>query len=836
MNWDERMIGQTLSHYHITGKLGAGGMGEVYLARDTRLDRKVALKILPEQFTKDESLLGRFVQEAKAASALNHPNIITIYDVGEAGGLHYIAMEFIDGDTLRGFMTGAQLRLPDALDIAAQVASALAAAHASGIVHRDIKPENMIVGRDKQVKVLDFGLAKLTARPLSVDTNAATALKVETDPGTVMGTARYMSPEQARGQELDARTDIFSFGVVLYEMIAGRHPFQGSTATDVISSILTKDPLPVSRVEPEAPPELERIVSKAMEKDREERYQVIKDLLLDLKRLKRRLEFEAERLRSGEPATTSDQAVGPVAVSVEAVEELPPKTVEIGAVRTPSSAEHLVSRVKLHKRAALVSLLVLIVAAAGIAYYWQASSNQTAIDSIAVLPFVNQSRDPDTEYLADGLTESIINKLTQLADLRVIARSSAFRYKGKEADPFGAGQDLGVRAVVVGRVLQRGEQLMVSAELVDVRGNKQLWGEQYNRKMSDLVAVQQQISREITEKLRAKLTREGQTQLGRGETSNAEAYQCYLRGRYFWNRRTGGGLKKALVQFQEAVDKDPTYALAYAGLADCYALLEVYAGTQSSETLPKARAAAQRALQIDDSLAEAHTSLGYINTHSWQFGEAEKEFRRGIELNPNYPTAHHWYSVYLRAMGQFDQAMVEVRRARQLDPLSPVISVNIVMLYIAMGDLSSAFEECKKIIELDPTFPAGHSYLGWIYLKQGPGREAIAEFHKAVELSGRGSQELGYLGYGYGALGKRAEAMAVLKELEKKHARQESPGIYLAAVYAGLGEKDQAFAWLEKDFQVRNGVLIYITYHPDYDTLRDDPRYEDLLRRMGLRR
>lgn len=799
----ESPVGRSIGRYKVISQLGRGGMGEVYLAEDSRLDRKIALKVLPAAFTVNPDRVRRFEREAKAASALNHPNIITIHEIGDAGDTRYIATEFIEGQTLRVLIREGELQLDRVLDVAAQVASALATAHEAGILHRDIKPENIIVRPDGLVKVLDFGLAKLTERPALIPSaDSADSASVKTESGVMMGTAHYMSPEQARGQEVDARTDIFSFGVVLYEMLTRHAPFAGPTLSDVIAALLRSEPPPLASYAPEIPSELERVVSKTLRKDREERYQSIKDLSADLKAVRQELEVNAK-----EPSVASGKATS----------AFPRK-----------DGNSLLSEIKRHKLAALL----VVIAAAGIAYYWQAS--RTAIDSIAVLPFANQNHDPDTEYLSDGLTESIINNLTQLADLRVIARSSAFRFKGKEDDPFVAGQQLGVRAVVVGRVLQRGEQLMVSAELVDVRGNKQLWGDQYQRTMSDLVAVQQEISREITEKLRSRLTGAERGQLVRRETNNAEAYQCYLRGRYYWNRRTGGEVKKALEQFQRAVDKDPTYALAYVGLADCFAVLEQYTGTPALEALPKAKAAALRALEIDDSLAEAHTSLGYINAFSWQFGEAEEEHKRGIQLNPNYPTAHQWYGVYLRAMGRVDEAMAEFKRAQQLDPLSSVITFETANLYLLKGDLDSAIEQCKKTIDLDPSFPRAYGYLGWCYLKQGREQEALVKLQKAVELSGRASEELGFLGCGYAALGRRAEAMAVLRELEEKYARKESPATNVAAVYAGLGEKDQAFGWLEKDFQARTGVLIYITHRPVYEQLRDDPRYTNLLRRVGL--
>jgi TolB-like protein/Tfp pilus assembly protein PilF len=473
-------------------------------------------------------------------------------------------------------------------------------------------------------------------------------------------------------------------------------------------------------------------------------------------------------------------------------------------------------------------------ASVGLAAYLHARNTEVAIDSIAVLPFVNQNRDPDTEYLSDGLAESLNYRLSQLPNLKVSPTSSVFRYKGQEIDPIKVGNDLGVNAVLSGRINQHSDSLTISAELVDVRNKKLLWGEHYDRKTSELLATQREIAREIVDNLRLNVSPQ-ERGFAKHYTESNEAYQLWMKGRFYWNKRTGESLKKAVEQFQQAVEKDPNFALAYTGLADCYSLLEEYAGTPASETLPKARAAALRALQIDDSLAEAHTSLAYVDQQSWQFGEAEKEFKRGIELNPNYPTAHHWYGTFLSFTGRTDEAMTEFKRAQQLDPLSPIIGVNVGNVYLLKGDLDAATEEYKKVIELDPNFPRALDDLGYIYLKKGKEQEAIDELEKAAKVSGRASDALGYLGYGYGALGKRTEAMAVLRELEERYARRESPATNLAAVYAGLGDKDQAFAWLEKDFQARTGLLMFITLLPDYDTLRNDPRYTDLLRRMGLR-
>src|SRR5438105_1618048 len=826
--------GTKLGRYEIHSQIGAGGMGEVYLALDTKLDRKVALKILPAEIAAHPDRMKRFVQEAKAASALNHPNIITIHEIDVTDSGPFIATEFIDGETLRQHIRSTPFRLGDALDVAAQIASALSAAHTAGIVHRDIKPENVMLRRDGIVKVLDFGLAKLTERssPDSVDMEAPTRPVVNTEPGMVMGTAIYMSPEQARGMEVDARTDIFSLGVVIYEALAAHLPFEGSNANETIAAILSdKEPPLLARYVVEAPAEFERIVAKALRKSRDQRYQTAKDLLLDLKALKQELEFTAKLERSAPPLSP---ATSSVTQSGATIDQLAVSTGEASKFHPTSSAEYLITRLQRHKLAAVVVLVVIAAAIAGLAAYLHARNTEVAIDSIAVLPFVNQNRDPDTEYLSNGLTESIINSLTQLPSLRVSPRSSVFQYRGKDIDPLKAARDLGVRAVLTGRMLQRGDNLMVSAELLDVRDNKQLWGEQYNRKLADALAVQQEISREISERLRTKLSGEEQRELTRRDTSNPDAYAFYLKGRYYWNKRTPDNLRKAIEQFQLAADKDPNYALAYVGLADCYSLLEFYAGTPASETSPKAKAFAERALQLDNSLAEAHTSLGYAYEELWQWEKAEAEFKRALKLNPNYPTAHHWHGILLLDAGRFDEALIEAKRAQELDPLSLAISQNVSQTYLARGDVNSAIVEARKIIELDPRYPRGHMYLGLAYLKQGNYADANAELRKAVDLPERDRSVSGTLGYGYAVSGRRVEALAILKELEEKYGRHEAVGQDLAAVYAGLGDKDQAFAWLEKDFQARSGLLPRVRWYVPYESLRSDPRYADLLRRMGL--
>jgi len=807
--------GTKLGRYEIRSKIGEGGMGEVYLAQDTKLDRKVALKILPADVAAHSDRMKRFVQEAKAASALNHPNIITIHEIDETDSGHFIATEFIDGETLREHMRSASMKLSKVLDVAVQIASALGAAHATGIVHRDIKPENVMLRRDGIVKVLDFGLAKLAERtsPDLVDTEAATRANVKTEPGVVMGTAIYMSPEQARGLPVDRRTDIFSLAVLIYEMVAGRLPFEGSNTNEILASILSdKEPPPLARYANGLPAELERIVTKALRKNKDERYQNIKDLLLDLKSLRERLTLAAELERSAPPS------------------ERVPEGSALDT-RPASSVEYLVGGIKQHKLGLALTGLVLAVAAT--VYFAYFARRAGPIDSIAVLPLVNTSNDPNTEYLSDGITESIISNLSQLPQLKVMARSTVFVFKGQQVDPQDVGHKLGVRAVMVGRLLQQGDQLVIRTELVNVSDGTQLWGAEYNRKLSDVLAVQQDISREISEKLRLRLTGEEKNRLTGRDTTNAEAYQFYLRGRYFWNKRTADGLRKAIEQFQQAIERDPNFALGYAGLADSYFYLEGE-GVPASESVVKARAAADRALQLDYSLAEAHTSSAMTYYSMWRWPEAEEEFKRAISLNPNYPTAHHWFNIYLRTRQRFGDALREIKRAQELDPLSAPVSYNVALVSLLNNDLNSAIQQSKRILELDPNWGWAHQILGFVYLKQRRDEQAVAEFEKAFESLGRPSSAMADLGYCYGVTGRHNDAMRILKELEEKYARHEAIGQYLASVYAGLGNNDQAFAWLEKDFEQRSGQLPWITWFFSFEGLRGDSRYADLVHRMGL--
>jgi serine/threonine protein kinase/tetratricopeptide (TPR) repeat protein len=818
--------GTKLGRYEILSLLGVGGMGEVYLAEDTQLGRRVALKVLAPELKDKKELLHRLEQEARAASALNHPNILTIYETGEANDVRFIAAEYVGGENLRECLGRERFTVSKTLDITMQIVAALEAAHQAGIVHRDVKPENVILRKDGLVKLLDFGIAKLAERPVEdLEAEAPTRALVKTSPGMIMGTVGYMSPEQVRGQTVDARSDEWSLGVMLYEMLTGRLPFAGETVSDAIAAILKTEAEPPTNLNPEVPVELERIVLKTLRKDAEERYQHIKSLLIDLRDLKQDLEFEAKLKRT----STHDGLVAPSA-SWRVTDAQKP------SFPTNSSAEYIASEIKQHK-GGVVLIAILLVTAIAAAYFGYSryfnSAGGAAIDSIAVVPFVNQNGDANVEYLQDGLTDSIIISLSRLQQLRVMARGTVFRYKGRDVDPQTVGRELGVRAVLTGRIQQQGDDLIISAELVRVADGTLLWGERYSRRTASLLAMQQEIAREISQHLQLRLSGEQQRQLNKGGTSDNEAYQLYLRGRYSWNKRTADDIKTAIEQFQQAIDKDPNYALAYVGLADCYLLQGTYAGTPTTEVLPGAVAAIERALQLDDSIAEAHASKGFIHLYLLEWDQAEREFQRAITLNPNYATAHHWYSEYFRIRRRFPEQAREIKRAQELDPLSPSMGANLGRAYLNLGDTDAAIKECKRALELNPNFPLAHHFMGLAYVEQHRYEEAIAEFQQAVASSKRADLFVAGLGIGYGMAGKRPEALGIVRELEEKYAKKEATGFDLALVHSALANDDEAIAWLEKDFAGRNmSGLIYIESTVIHQRLHNDPRYQDLLRRM----
>ena len=821
-----RLPGTRLGGYEIRSQLGVGGMGEVYLAHDRKLDRKVAVKILPAEVAANQQRLRRFVQEAKAASALNHPNILTIYEIGEAGRTNFIATEFIDGETLRQCLRREPMKIGFVLDITIQIAAALSAAHQAGIVHRDIKPENIMLRRDGIVKVLDFGLAKLIVdNSADADTQAPTRPLLKTDPGTVVGTAIYMSPEQARGIEVDTRTDIFSLGVVLYEMVTGCSPFARSTSSEVLALLLSDtEPQPLARYSRDVPAELERIVSKALRKNRDERYQTIKDLLLDLQSLKQELEFERKLERSLPPKSKSAAEIGEHTDAKRVMESTAPRTIgQPGAI-------------ELKRRSAVIRVAALLIVAliAG-AYFYFRRTHGKAIDSIAILPFANESGDPNMEYLSDGIAESLMNSLSQLPNLKVMSRNTTFRYKGKEQDAEKVGKELNVRAVLTGSLRQIGDQIVISVSMDDALDSHQIWGSQYDRKVSDLLSVQREIARDITGNLRLKLSGADESRLTKRYTENPEAYQLYLKGRFFLNKRTGEAVNKAIPYFQQALEKDPNYALGYVGLADSYVLLSTFSDSPPQESFPKSKWAAKRALELDDTLAEAHASLASaLFYYDRNFPEADREFRRAIELNPNYATAHHWYGVtYLAKMERFDEAIAEVKRAQELDPLSLIINADLGNTYIHAHQYDKAIEQLRKTIEMDQSFYFAHWQLGVAYELKGDFKDAIAEYQKARQLNDD-PWVLALLGHVSAATGRRDEALKILEQL-KQISKQRFVGAYgFALVYAGLGDKDQAFQWLEKSYQDRQGRITRIKVDALFDNLHSDPRFADLVRRVGL--
>ena len=804
------MIGLTVSHYRILEKLGGGGMGVVYKAEDLRLGRHVSLKFLPEELSKDSQAIERFQREARAASSLNHPHICTIYDVDQYEGQNFIVMEFLEGQTLKHRIMGKPIDLERVPEYGYQMADALEAAHAKAIIHRDIKPANIFLTDRGQVKLLDFGLAKLLPERKGAGRakQAAAAFGVTTQDahltsdGVALGTVAYMSPEQVRGQELDERTDLFSLGLVLYEMSTGQRAFTGNTSGVIFDAILNRPPTPPGRLNPTIPIQLENIIAKALEKDRELRYRTASDLRADLQRLKR--DTDSARALPFTPGQASRQKL----------RRYWPHFVWGGVLA--------------------VLLLLFGMNVGNLRDRVFDGTSQSRIESIAVLPFANLGNDPKTEYLSDGITESLINSLSQLPNLAVMSRNTVFRYKGQATDPQKVGRDLHVRAILTGRLIQTGDELLISVNLEDVENSRQLWGEQYNRKLSNLVSVQQEIAGDIYGRLRPRLAGEEKKLLAKRPTENVEAYQLYLQGLFYWNKWTQADFKKAADYFTQAVQKDPRYALSYAGLADTYSLLGDAGYLPPSEAWPKAKAAAMQALDIDDALAEAHTSLGLVREHfEWDWAGAEQEFRRAIELNPNSATAHHWYGAYLANMGRSDQGLRETKKAQELDPLSLIINTSLGwQLYVARHN-DQAAEQLRKVLDIDAKFAPARRMLEEVYAEMGKQKEAVAEREKILSLSGSpelaASIEEDFFKAGYkGVLQSWLDGLTEIS----KHGYVSSYSI--AQAYMRMGEKEKAFGWLEKAYEEHDSGLVSLAVEPMFDAVRPDPRFRDILRRMKL--
>jgi serine/threonine-protein kinase len=783
------MIGRTIKHYRIQAQLGAGGMGVVFRARDEKLNRDVAIKVLPAGLLNDDHARRRFRKEAETLSQLNHPNIAVIHDFDSHEGADYLVMEFIPGASLDQRLAGGPMAEKDILAVVAQVAAALEEAHEHGIIHRDLKPGNVMLTPKGYVKVLDFGLAQLN-KPVELPDKTASITALN----AVSGTVPYMSPEQLLAKEVDARTDVYGLGVLLFEMATGQKPFRDDIPTRLLDKIIHQEPASPRSLNPQISAELEGIILKCLEKEPGQRYASAREVEEELRR--QGLLSSASGLRAIVDASQRKArrwlAPGIVAVLVVALFLL----IAVKNLRTP------------------------------------VSTPGGAIRSLAVLPLANLSGDPQQEFFADGMTDAIVAELAQIQALKVISRTSVMQYKGTTKKLPQVARELGVDAIVEGSVVRAGDRVRITAQLIDGRTDTHIWARDYERDLRDVLTLQREVAEAIAGEIRITLTPAERARFGTRAAVNPEVYQLYLRGRFHWNQRTEEGFQKALEHFRQAIELDPQYAPAYAGIADCHSLMVNYFLATPQEAFPKAKLAARKAIELDESLAEAHASLAFALHHfDWDWAGAEREYLRAVALNPGQPTAHQWYAELLVTTRRFDQAIVEMKRARELDPLSLVMNSNTGRIYYWAGRFDDAVRELRSTLELDPNYVWAHVYLGLALTEKGEQAEALRHLETSSKLFG-GGPAVGH-GYLYARMGRRADAEKVLAALRGNPAGETQNLFFIAGIHAALGNRDKAFAALDRAFQQHSFFLVFLDVNPAFQPLRGDPRFAALLKRMN---
>ncbi|NIM90718.1 MAG: protein kinase [Candidatus Aminicenantes bacterium] len=776
--------------YEIIEELGKGGMGSVFRVEDKMIEEEVALKLIKPKIAADKKTIKRFSNELKLTRKIAHRNVCKMYDLGEKEGAYFITMEYVPGEDLRSMIRMTkQLSVGTAINIAKQVGEGLAEAHRLGVVHRDLKPSNIIIDKEGNARILDFGIARsLEAKGL-------------TRTGVMIGTPEYMSPEQVEGKEANQSSDIYSLGVILFEMVTGRIPFEGNSALDIALKHKTEIATDPRQFNAQVPEELSQVILKCLEKEREKRYQSSFEMNSELSRIEKSL-------------AKAKRKVPKIKAAVGEVEKLKWK------------------KLLLYGGAAVVLILLI---AGGISLF---TGRDKAIDSIAVLPLENLSNDPEQEYFADGMTESLISELSKISGLqRVISRTSVMKYKGASKIMPEIAQELNVGVVVEGSVLLVGKRVRITVQLIEAAVDRHLWADSYERDLSNILELQRELARSIAQQIKVVLTPEEVTRLTKLPSINPEAFRLYLKGRFFWNKRTGQDLKKAIEHFEEAIGLDPKYALPYIGLADSYSTLPDYISFPPEEAISKAKDSITKALELDKELGEAHSSLAVILSDSWNWEEAEEEFKRALELNPHYATAHHWYAFYLMRRGRINEAIEKIERAHELDPLSLVINRNLGQFYYYGAHYEKALEALQRAFELDPNFVYIHLHFAWVYLQKSMFEEALTALQKERQLSKTWDPYVeAWVGVAYALMKRRDEARPILNDFLERAKETYIPSYCVAIIYFALGEKDKGFVWLEKGYEKRDKRLSFLQSDPIFTEISTDPRYIALLKKMGLKK